>query len=160
MISKLRPLIGTKPQSSALAGILFMLGSVTIFSLANAFSKAMVATYPPAEVFFVRGFGALAILLPLLAQNNLLSFPYRWGFTPRSLARLLQDVGLTVRGFRADVLVPIADEWTLPWAAEEERALKREMRAAARRDRRRAPWFELYAGRNSSVEFRSSNFEG
>ena len=48
MISKLRSLIGAQPQSSALAGILFMLGSVTIFSLANAFSKAMVATYPPA----------------------------------------------------------------------------------------------------------------
>jgi SAM-dependent methyltransferase len=86
---------------------------------------------------------------PLLAQNNLLSFPYRWGFTPRSLARLLREVGLAVRGFRADVLVPIADEWTLPWAAAEERALKRAMRAAARRDRRRAPWFELYASRMS-----------
>ena len=82
---------------------------------------------------------------PLLAQNNLLSFPYRWGFTPRSLARLLRDVGLTVCGVRADVLVPIADEWTLPWAAEEERTLKREMLKAARADRRVAPWFEMYA---------------
>jgi hypothetical protein len=81
----------------------------------------------------------------LLAQNNLLSFPYRWGFTPKSLARLLRDHGFSIRHFRADVLVPIADEWTQPWAAKEERVMKRSMRAAARVDRRFAPWFELYA---------------
>jgi drug/metabolite transporter (DMT)-like permease len=61
------PIIG---RSSALAGILFMLASVGIFALTNAFSKAMVATYPPAQVFFVRGFGALAVLLPFLARDN------------------------------------------------------------------------------------------
>ena len=82
---------------------------------------------------------------PMLAQNNLLSFPYRWGFTPKSLACLLREVGFTPRCFRADVLVPIADEWTLPWAAREEHAMKRTMRAAARVDRTLAPWFELYA---------------
>lgn len=82
---------------------------------------------------------------PLLAQNNLLSFPYRWGFTPRSLARLLRDHGFSIRAFRADVLVPIADEWTQPWAAREERVMKRAMRAAARVDRSFAPWFEMYA---------------
>lgn len=81
----------------------------------------------------------------LLAQNNLLSFPYRWGFTPKSLARLLRDHDFTIRCFRADVLVPIADEWTHPWAAKEERVMKRTMRAAARVDRAFAPWFELYA---------------
>jgi hypothetical protein len=82
---------------------------------------------------------------PLLAQNNLLSFPYRWGFTPKSLARLLVDVGFTIRRLRADVLVPIADEWTLPWAAREERVMKRAMLAAAKAHRALAPWFELYA---------------
>jgi 2-polyprenyl-3-methyl-5-hydroxy-6-metoxy-1,4-benzoquinol methylase len=82
---------------------------------------------------------------PLLAQNNLLSFPYRWGFTPRSLTRLLVDVGFTVRAIRPDVLVPIADEWTLPWAADEERTMKRAMRAMATAHRSLAPWFEVYA---------------
>ena len=81
----------------------------------------------------------------LLAQNNLLSFPYRWGFTPKSLARLLRDHGFRIRFFRADVLVPIADAWTLPWAAREEREMKRQMRVAARFDRSFAPWFEMYA---------------
>lgn len=60
----------TGNRSAALAGILFMLASVAIFALANAFSKAMVATYPPAQVFFVRGFGALAVLLPFLARDG------------------------------------------------------------------------------------------
>jgi hypothetical protein len=47
-----------------------------------------------------------------------------------------------------DVLVPIADEWTRPWAALEERALKRLGKVAARvspGDKELAPWFELYA---------------
>jgi SAM-dependent methyltransferase len=82
---------------------------------------------------------------PLLAQNNLLSFPYRWGFTPKSLIHLLRDHDFRIRSFRADVLVPIADEWTQAWAAEEERVMKRSMRAAARVDRSFAPWFEVYA---------------
>jgi 2-polyprenyl-3-methyl-5-hydroxy-6-metoxy-1,4-benzoquinol methylase len=82
---------------------------------------------------------------PLLAQNNLLSFPYRWGFTPKSLGRLLRDLGFRISRMRADVLVPIADEWTKPWAAREERVMKRAMLAAARADRSLAPWFEVYA---------------
>ena len=90
---------------------------------------------------------------PLLAQNNLLSFPYRWGFTPKSLARLLRELGFTIRRFRPDVLVPIADEWTLPWAAREERVMKRAMLAAAKADRALAPWFEMYA--TLSAHFRS-----
>jgi SAM-dependent methyltransferase len=82
---------------------------------------------------------------PLLAQNNLLSFPYRWGFTPKSLSRLLKELGFTIGRIRPDVLVPIADEWTLPWAAREERVMKRAMLAAAKADRKLAPWFEVYA---------------
>jgi SAM-dependent methyltransferase len=80
----------------------------------------------------------------LLAHNNLLTFPYRHGFSPRTLSRLLEASGFTVVRARGDTLVPIADEWTRPWAALEERWLKRAMRAAAR-DAGAAPWFELYA---------------
>jgi SAM-dependent methyltransferase len=82
---------------------------------------------------------------PLLAQNNLLTFPYRWGFTPRSLAALFGEFDLEVVRERGDVLVPIADEWTLPWAADEERTFKRSMRDDARARADDAPWFELYA---------------
>jgi SAM-dependent methyltransferase len=83
----------------------------------------------------------------ILAQNNLLGFPYRWGFTPRSLARLLEDVGFDVRNVRGDVLVPVSDEWTRPWARIEERAIKGLLALLAHRATSGAPWFEVYAMR-------------
>lgn len=84
-----------------------------------------------------------------LAQNNLLSFPYRWGFTPRSLRRLVESGGFTVQRLRGDVLVPTADEWTRWWARLEEIAVKRLMAWSARRTPSQAPWFELYATRRA-----------
>jgi SAM-dependent methyltransferase len=84
---------------------------------------------------------------PLLAQNNLLTFPYRWGFTEQSLERLLETDGFTLVCARGDVLVPIADEWTRPWAAQEEREIKRALRVDARESTDDAPWLEIYARR-------------
>ena len=69
------------------------------------------------------------------------SFYFVLSWTPKNLV----DLGFTIRRIRPDVLVPIADEWTLPWAAEEERVMKRAMLAAAKADRMLAPWFEIYA---------------
>lgn len=81
----------------------------------------------------------------VLAHDNLLAFPYRWGFTPRSLGALLERAGLRVVRVVGDALVPIADEWTRPWARVEERLLKGALRAAARLVPDGAPWFEIYA---------------
>jgi hypothetical protein len=83
-----------------------------------------------------------------LAQNNLLGFPYRYGFTPTALGRLVERNGMRVEHVQGDVLVPIADRWTKRWAALEERLVKRVMAAGAklsRGDKPLAPWFELYA---------------
>jgi 2-polyprenyl-3-methyl-5-hydroxy-6-metoxy-1,4-benzoquinol methylase len=83
-----------------------------------------------------------------LAQNNLLGFPYRFGFTPNALSRLVERSGMRVEHVEGDVLVPIADEWTRPWAAVEERVAKALIGASARvagGDRPLAPWFEVYA---------------
>jgi SAM-dependent methyltransferase len=80
-----------------------------------------------------------------LAQNNLLGFPYRFGFTPESLTRMLARQGFEVVHMVGDVLVPIADGWTRPWARIEERVLKRAMRVVSRFSIGVAPWFELYA---------------
>ncbi|HEX4936045.1 MAG TPA: hypothetical protein VFV33_22850, partial [Gemmatimonadaceae bacterium] len=82
----------------------------------------------------------------LLAHNNLLGFPYRFGFTPASLGLLASRSGLAVHGVFGDTLVPIADEWTRPWAAMEERAVKRVLSLATKLGAG-APWFELYARR-------------
>jgi 2-polyprenyl-3-methyl-5-hydroxy-6-metoxy-1,4-benzoquinol methylase len=83
-----------------------------------------------------------------LAQNNLLGFPYRYGFTPTALTRLVERNGMRVEQVVGDVLVPIADRWTKRWAALEERLVKRVIGAGARisrGDKPLAPWFELYA---------------
>jgi hypothetical protein len=78
----------------------------------------------------------------------LLTFPYRWGFTPESLSRLLRANGFTVDHIRGDVLVPIADEWTRPWARVEETLIKRALGAVAEKSDAGAPWFEIYAKRD------------
>jgi hypothetical protein len=87
----------------------------------------------------------------VLAQNNLLAFPYRHGFTVRALTRLLDEQGFQLHHVHGDVLVPIADEWTKPWARVEETLIKGAMAAVARRDgARRAPWLDVYAVRRDS----------
>jgi SAM-dependent methyltransferase len=83
-----------------------------------------------------------------LAQNNLLAFPYRFGFTPGSATRLVERLGFRVERVVGDVLVPIADRWTRRWAAIEERMVKRVVgwaARAARGERAWAPWIEIYA---------------
>ena len=83
-----------------------------------------------------------------LAQNNLLGFPYRYGFTPTALTRLVERNGMRVEQVVGDVLVPIADRWTKRWAALEEKLVKRVIGAGARisrGDKPLAPWFEIYA---------------
>jgi len=104
----------------------------------------------------LRGDGVLAIRVPngecyarlrprlsrpwiyTLAANNLLTFPYRFGFSPASLTMLLSEVGFRVERVVGDVLVPTADEWTKRWARVEERVLKP-------LTKRWMPWFEIYA---------------
>ena len=103
---------------------------------------AFYATVRP----FLVGAAAPAARL-LLAHNNLLSFPYRYGFDPGSITRLLDDCGFRVQRVVGDVLVPIADRWTRGWAAVEERVVKGVVGTIARADGRLglAPWFEVYA---------------
>jgi SAM-dependent methyltransferase len=81
---------------------------------------------------------ARALGVAVLAYNNLLTFPYRFGFSPASLTRLLEDAGFTVEEVVGDVLVPTADEWTKRWAMIEERVVKPITRVWK-------PWIEVYA---------------
>jgi SAM-dependent methyltransferase len=84
-----------------------------------------------------------------LAHNNLLTFPYRWGFTLQSLGRLLDSGGFEVVDAAGDVLVPTADEWTRTWARIEERLVKLAIRAVGRSPDA-SPWFEIYATRDTT----------
>ncbi|HET7584864.1 MAG TPA: class I SAM-dependent methyltransferase [Gemmatimonadaceae bacterium] len=84
----------------------------------------------------------------LLAHNNLLSFPYRHGFTVRALRRMMARCGLRVERVRGGPLVPVADEWTRWWAVWEERGTKALLRTCgvlAPVAERYAPWLEVYA---------------
>jgi SAM-dependent methyltransferase len=87
----------------------------------------------------------------LLAHNNLLGFPYRNGFTLRSLTLLLEDNGFEIVRTHGDALVPISDEWTRGWAAAEERMIKTLIKTLAALDTDGAPWFEIYARSGEDV---------
>lgn len=79
----------------------------------------------------------------LLAHNNLLTFPYRQGFTARSLETLLRDGGFQVVRVYGDTLVPISDRWTTMLGTADERIVKRIERLVERGWH--APWVEVYA---------------
>jgi SAM-dependent methyltransferase len=80
-----------------------------------------------------------------LAHNNLLTFPYRWGFTARSLGALLREAGLDPVKSVGDCLVPTADSWTRPWARFEERVVKGLLAGGSRIAGAASPWLEIYA---------------
>ena len=88
--------------------------------------------------------GPLAgITTRLLAHNNLLTFPYRQGFTMRSLTSLLNQCHFEIERVVGDTLVPIADIWTTGYGTFEERIVKRLQRAI--QHGWGAPWVEVYA---------------
>jgi SAM-dependent methyltransferase len=93
----------------------------------------------------MRAGGVSGFRQAVLAHNNLLTFPYRWGFTPFSLRSLLEEIGFQEVRTVGDVLVPTADEWTRRWAAIEERVVKRLMRRLGSQAAEASPWFESYA---------------
>ena len=90
-----------------------------------------------------------APLMAALAWNNLLGFPYLYGYSAPTLDRLLAEFGFTRRALQPDMLIPLADEQTVAWAAWEERLLKSMWRSAARLDSSIAPWFDAYYRRGS-----------
>ena len=86
-----------------------------------------------------------------MAWNNLLGFPYLYGYSAPTLDRLLARYDFERVGFRADVLVRLADARTKTWAKWEERSLKALWRAAAAADTGSeprgaaiAPWCDAY----------------
>jgi SAM-dependent methyltransferase len=83
------------------------------------------------------------LALRLLSHNNLLSFPYRQGFTEASLTRLLNDSGFSVVQVFGDTLVPVADEWTTRYGRWEERTVKQVQRLTG--GGWDLPWVEVYA---------------
>ena len=79
----------------------------------------------------------------MLVHNNLLGFPYREGFTARSLSRLLKDSGFTIGRVQGDTLVRVSDGWTKRAAVLDEWVTKEFQRLTQRGWE--APWVEVYA---------------
>lgn len=111
-----KPLRHGSPLSATLGGILFMLAAMTIFSLVNVFSKAMLVSYPPAQLFFIRGFGAIPALLPFLARDNFAALRN----VPRpglQVLRMALSVSDGMLFFTAIKYIPLADATTCYLAA-------------------------------------------
>ncbi len=105
-----------QPLSAALGGILFMLAAMMIFSLVNVFSKMMLVSYPPAQLFFIRGFGAIAALTPFLARDNFAAVRK----VPRpglQVLRMALSVSDGMLFFTAIKYIPLADATTCYLAA-------------------------------------------
>jgi len=79
----------------------------------------------------------------VLVHNNLLGFPYREGFTPHSLHRLLDNAWFSIERVHGDTLVPIADRWTNSLGVLDELLTKKIQRFTQRGWR--SPWVEVYA---------------
>ena len=111
--------------------------------------NGVLALRVPNGGYFARSIAERSDPRPL-ALNNLLGFPYRWGFTPKSLVSLLSQLGFRIERTVGDVLVPTSDRWTRWWAQFEERGLKAAQRRRVRRRPEDAPWFEIYATSSAS----------
>ena len=86
-----------------------------------------------------------------LAWNNMLAFPYMYGYSLRPLDFLLAQHGFARIGEQADVLPQLADDHTKDWAAQEERWLKQlwllTVKCLPFRSTKRlafAPWIDVY----------------
>lgn len=106
--------------------------------------RGLLALRVPNGACYARLRGDGAATRGMLAWNNLASFPYRHGFTPASLSRLLHEHGFEVIELRGDTLVSIAGPYTRRWARREERVVKSGMKLLPKR---LAPWLEVYARR-------------
>ena len=86
----------------------------------------------------------------VLAHNNLLTFPYRHGFTVSSLRTLMDRTGFLIREIHGDSLVLTSDQFTRPWAAGEERLVKQAFaffRTLGFSSTENSPWLEVYASK-------------
>jgi len=84
-----------------------------------------------------------------LAWNNLLGFPYVYGYTVRTMDQLLARHGFARLDVCPDTLMTLADEASTTWAHWEERFLKWTCLIAARvkqaaSDYHLAPWLDIY----------------
>lgn len=89
-------------------------------------------------------------LLSAQAYSNFVSFPYLTGYTPESLAGLLQAHRFRCRSVRGDTILRLAGPRTRPFAVREEQRVKRAIERACRVAERATgllfdPWLDVIA---------------
>lgn len=97
-----------------------------------------------------RGTHRLHDVLLAQAYDNFVSFPYLTGYTPESLAGLLDAHGFACRHVGGDTILRLADARTRPFAVREEERVKRAVRRACRAATRVTglvfdPWLDVVA---------------
>ncbi|TMA72551.1 MAG: class I SAM-dependent methyltransferase [Deltaproteobacteria bacterium] len=94
------------------------------------------------------------VLRGALAWNNLLGFPYLYGYTPPTMERLLTAHGFGTIEVRPDTLVRLSDETTRVWAVAEEALVKAGWRLLwslpGVRAIENAPWLDVVLRRSES----------
>jgi drug/metabolite transporter (DMT)-like permease len=98
-------------SSTALAGILLMLGGILLFALNDVMGKWLLATYTVGQVLLIRSAAALLVLAPFIWREGLASFEA----APRPGLQVLRVVfsTLEVAGFYWAVsYLPLADVMT------------------------------------------------
>ncbi|BFU94898.1 MAG: protein of unknown function [Nitrospira sp.] len=93
-----------------------------------------------------------------LAWNNLLTFPYLYGYSPAGLASLVGSFGLTLRSCHPDTLPSVPAGHLKWWTGLEAHVVKgcwRAARAVSRQpaggDFHLAPWLDVYFERNETA---------
>jgi len=86
-----------------------------------------------------------------LAWNNLLAFPYLYGYSVRTVDRLLRSYGFTPVAVHGDTLMQLGDQQTKTWALVEESMLKSFCRFTAMIEKcfppsqmKLVPWLDVY----------------
>jgi len=94
--------------------------------------------------------GAAEFLTQTMAYNNLLGFPYLYGYSAATLERLIEQFGFRCEGMLNSELITLPLPESPDWVEQEERAINREVRMLARSvlaDREGAltgPWIEVW----------------
>jgi hypothetical protein len=124
---------------------------------------AVLAVRVPNGAFFrraVEGIGksprpVADALRATLAWNNLLGFPYLYGYSLPTLTALLGRFGFATVHVEPDTLVRLSDATTRVWAHAEERVAKLACRVAwtlapRARAHELAPWLDVYFRRTAT----------
>ncbi len=99
--------------------------------------------------------GAAEFLKNAMAYNNLLGFPYLYGYSGATLERLIEQFGFRREGMLNSELITLPLPQNPEWVEEEERAINEEVRMLARsvlanrQGTLAGPWIEAWFRKNS-----------